>query len=302
MQSGVIIPLLVKFWPYVIGLVAGLLSYIVLSKTKEAKKPPKPTSNKDGARGQSSGGRKEACDDEDEGIEEDDEVAPAVPEDSTQHVPYNFKPISLEDSISRSVAFYEQMNERRSLRFYRKDPIPDEVIENIIKTAGTSPSGAHTEPWTYVVVTNADLKEKVREIIEGEERINYEKRMGAQWVADLKFIRTNWVKEYLTEAPALVLLFKQTHGYTLDGRKKVHYYNEISCSISAGLFLAAVHNAGLVTLTSTPLNCGPALRLLLDRPKNEKLLMLLPIGYPAHDATVPDLARKPLDEVLVRMD
>lgn len=84
-------------------------------------------------------------------------------------------------------------------------------------------------------MTNADLKEKVREIIEGEELINYEKRMGAQWVADLKFIRTNWVKEYLTEAPALVLLFKQTHGYTQDGRKKVHYYNEISCSISAGM-------------------------------------------------------------------
>ena len=126
------------------------------------------------------------------------------------------------------------MNKRRSIRFYDTKKIPDEVIENIIRTAGTSPSGAHTEPWTYVVVSDARMKEDIRGIIEDEEEINYTKRMGKQWVADLKFVKTNWVKPYLTEAPILVLLFKQVHGYTESGEKKVHYYNEISCSISLG--------------------------------------------------------------------
>ena len=126
------------------------------------------------------------------------------------------------------------MNKRRSIRFYDTKAIPDKVIENIIRTAGTSPSGAHTEPWTYVVVSDSRMKEDIRGIIEEEEEINYTKRMGKQWVADLKFVKTNWVKPYLTEAPLLVLLFKQVHGYTEDGEKKVHYYNEISCSISLG--------------------------------------------------------------------
>ena len=138
------------------------------------------------------------------------------------------------ESINRSKEFYEVMNKRRSIRFYDTKKIPDDVIQNIIRTAGTSPSGAHTEPWTYVVVSQPKLKEDIRAIIEEEEEVNYTKRMGKQWVADLKFVKTNWVKPYLTDAPMLVLLFKQVHGYTENGEKKVHYYNEISCSISAG--------------------------------------------------------------------
>ena len=227
------------------------------------------------------------------------------------------------------------MNKRRSLRFYDKKKVPDEVIRNIIRTAGTSPSGAHTEPWTYVVVSDPKTKEDIRAIIEEEEEINYTKRMGKQWVADLKFVKTNWIKPYLTDAPILILLFKQVHGYTENKEKKVHYYNEISCSISAGtnfkgreelilslifsilfvifynkspnqifsgLFLAAMHMAGLVSLTSTPLNCGPALRQLLGRPSNEKLLMLFPVGYPSKDATVPDIKRKPLEDYMVNFE
>ena len=130
--------------------------------------------------------------------------------------------------------FFEFMNQRRSIRFYSTKKIPGDVIKNIIRTAGTSPSGAHTEPWTYVVVSDSKMKENIRAIIEEEEEINYRKRMGKQWVADLKFVRTNWIKPYLSEAPVLVLLFKQVHGYTENGEKKVHYYNEISCSISLG--------------------------------------------------------------------
>jgi len=300
LQTGILAPLLVKYWPYVVAVLIGLITYKFTKKSSGAKSPTRKVAPGTSASGSNS--RKEACDDEeDEGIQDDDDIAPAL-EEELEHVPYQFTPISAEESVARSAAFYQQMNKRRSLRFYSKDPIPREVIDNVIMTAGTSPSGAHTEPWTYVVVTNQDVKEQVRDIIEEEERVNYEKRMGPQWTADLKPLRTNWVKEYLSEAPALVLLFKQTHGVTTDGRKKIHYYNEISCSISAGLFLAAVHNAGLVTLTSTPLNCGPALRILLDRPKNEKLLMLLPIGYPAQDATVPALKRKPLEEISAKLD
>ncbi|XP_062954128.1 iodotyrosine deiodinase 1 isoform X3 [Cynocephalus volans] len=165
--------------------------------------------------------------------------------------------------------------------------------------SGTAPSGAHTEPWTFVVVKDPDVKHKIREIIEEEEKINYTKRMGHRWVTDLRKLRTNWIKEYLDTAPVLILIFKQVHGFAANGKKKIHYYNEISVSIAGGILLAALQNAGLVTVTTTPLNCGPRLRVLLGRPAHEKLLMLLPVGYPSKDATVPDLRRKPLDQIMV---
>ncbi|NXS66019.1 IYD1 deiodinase, partial [Pandion haliaetus] len=166
---------------------------------------------------------------------------------------------------------------------------------------GTSPSGAHTEPWTFVVVQDPYLKHKIREIVEEEEEINYKKRMGDRWVNDLKRLRTNWIKEYLDTAPYLILIFKQVYGWLPNGKKKTHYYNEISVSIACGILLAALQNAGLYTVTSTPLNCGPQLRVLLQRPANEKLLLLLPVGYPKKDATVPALTRKPLEDIMVVM-
>eukprot|EP00064_Thunnus_orientalis_P007263 superscaffoldBa00000794_g7283 len=169
------------------------------------------------------------------------------------------------------------------------------------REAGTAPSGAHTEPWTFIVVSDPETKHQVRLIVEEEEEVNYRQRMGDKWVHDLAKLRTNWIKEYLDEAPYLILIFKQTYGILPNGKKKTHYYNEISVSISCGILLAALQNVGLVTVTSTPLNCGPQLRLLLKRPANEKLLMLLPVGYPASDATVPDLNRKPLDDIMVHM-
>ncbi|XP_048210239.1 iodotyrosine deiodinase 1 isoform X3 [Perognathus longimembris pacificus] len=164
---------------------------------------------------------------------------------------------------------------------------------------GTAPSGAHTEPWTFVVVKDRVVKHKVREIIEEEEKINYMKRMGRRWVTDVKKLRTNWVKEYLDTAPVLILIFKQVHGFAANGRRKVHYYNEISVSIACGMLLSALQNAGLVTVTTTPLNCGPRLRVLLGRPTNEKLLVLLPVGYPSQEAMVPNLRRKALDQIMV---
>ncbi|XP_023562001.1 iodotyrosine deiodinase 1 isoform X2 [Octodon degus] len=166
---------------------------------------------------------------------------------------------------------------------------------------GTAPSGAHTEPWTFVVVKDPDRKHQIREIIEEEEEINYMRRMGPRWVTDVKKLRTNWIKEYLDKAPVLILIFKQVHGFAANGKKKTHYYHEISVAIACGILLAALQNAGLVTVTTTPLNCGPRLRELLGRPPHEKLLMLLPVGYPSKEATVPDLRRKTLGEIMVKV-
>ncbi|XP_020842430.1 iodotyrosine deiodinase 1 [Phascolarctos cinereus] len=220
-------------------------------------------------------------------------------EENLEHIPFSSPRFPEHEMIKRSQEFYELLNQRRSVRFISDEPIPRQVIDNIIKTAGTAPSGAHTEPWSFVVVQDAEVKHKIRVIIEDEEEVNYKKRMGDRWVNDLKKLRTNWIKEYLDTAPFLILIFKKIYGITSSGRKKTHYYNEISVSIACGILLAALQNAGLVTVTTTPLNCGPRLRTLLDRPANEKLLVLLPVGYPRKDATVPNLKRKPLEEIMV---
>ncbi|XP_025853621.1 iodotyrosine deiodinase 1 [Vulpes vulpes] len=231
-------------------------------------------------------------------VEEDDDDWQES-EESVEHIPFSHTRYPEKEMIKRSQEFYELLNKRRSVRFISNEQIPMEVIDNVIKSAGTAPSGAHTEPWTFVIVKDLDVKHKIREIIEEEEEINYLKRMGRQWVTDLKKLRTNWIKEYLDTAPVLILIFKQVHGFAANGKRKVHYYNEISVSIACGILLAALQNAGLVTVTTTPLNCGPRLRVLLGRPANEKLLMLLPVGYPSQEATVPDLIRKPLDQIMV---
>ncbi|XP_030172445.1 iodotyrosine deiodinase 1 [Lynx canadensis] len=220
-------------------------------------------------------------------------------EEDVEHIPFSHTRYPEKEMVKRSQEFYALLSKRRSVRFISNEQVPMEVIDNVIKTAGTAPSGAHTEPWTFVVVKDPDVKHKIREIIEEEEEINYLKRMGRQWVTDLKKLRTNWVKEYLDTAPVLILIFKQVHGVAASGKRKVHYYNEISVSIACGLLLAALQNAGLVTVTTTPLNCGPRLRVLLGRPTNEKLLMLLPVGYASKEATVPNLTRKPVDQIRV---
>jgi len=214
-------------------------------------------------------------------------------------VPYKQTTYSEDEMKKRSQSFYEDINHRRSVRFFSDKDVPIEVIENCIRTAGTSPSGAHMQPWTFVVIKQADIKAQIRELIEEEEEINYKKRMSETWKKDLKRLRTNWEKPYLETAPYLVLVFKQTHGLTEDGQKITHYYTEESVGLSCGLFLAAVQHAGLVTLTSTPMNAGPKIRMLLNRGSNEKLFLLLPVGYAADDCKVPDLKRKSLDEIMV---
>uniref|UniRef100_A0A8C6J4H4 iodotyrosine deiodinase n=1 Tax=Melopsittacus undulatus TaxID=13146 RepID=A0A8C6J4H4_MELUD len=162
------------------------------------------------------------------------------PEENVAHVPFSAEHYTEAEMIQRSKMFYELLNKRRSVRFLSDEPVPREVIDNVIRTAGTSPSGAHTEPWTFVVVQDPYLKHKIREIVEEEEEINYKKRMGDRWVNDLKRLRTNWIKEYLDTAPYLILIFKQVYGWLPNGKKKTHYYNEISVSIACGILLAAL--------------------------------------------------------------
>ncbi|KOC68479.1 Iodotyrosine dehalogenase 1 [Habropoda laboriosa] len=231
----------------------------------------------------------------------EDSEEPVLPKD-LEHISYEFRRLSEVELLCRASEFYKIVAARRTIRFFSSDPVPKEVIHEIIKAAGTAPSGAHTEPWTFVAVSNQKVKEQIRYIVEREEEINYKKRMGVKWTTDLLPLKTNWIKEYLTTAPYLVLVFKQTYGILPNGKKKIHYYNEMSTSIACGILITAIQFAGLVTLTSTPLNCGPAIRNLLDRPPNEKLVVLLPVGYPAKDATVPALQRKSLSDILIEID
>ncbi|XP_074657845.1 iodotyrosine deiodinase-like [Tubulanus polymorphus] len=232
----------------------------------------------------------------DENVDEDEESS------VIEQVRYELERYSDAEMVERSAQFYQLMNSRRSVRHFSDESVPRHVIENLIRTAGTSPSGAHTEPWTYVVVSDPEMKSRIRRIVEDEEETNYRKRMGQKWVNDLKPLRTDWIKPYLDEAPYLVIVFKQVYGFTNSGQRRTHYYNEISVSISIGMFLAAAQNVGLVTVTSTPLNAGPALRVLLNRPDNEKVVCLLPVGFPAKNCTVPDLRRKCLDDIMVLID
>ncbi|XP_073952759.1 iodotyrosine deiodinase-like [Choristoneura fumiferana] len=243
------------------------------------------------------GGRERDFPDDSDG---DPILTSAIPED-TPHIPY--KPLRRSDDevLQRSREYYELMAKRRTVRMFSPEPIPDEVLDNIIMTAGTAPSGAHTEPWTFVVVQDPKVKEAIRAIVEEEEDLNYRKRMSRQWVADLRPFGTQPPKPYITDAPAILLVFRQTHSWKADNKKRMHYYSEVSVAIAAGILLAAIQYCGLVALTSTPLNCNSKLRDLLARPLNERLELLLPIGRPHQDTTVPDLHRKTLDEIMVKI-
>lgn len=229
----------------------------------------------------------------------DPSLAPPLHSPDTPLVPYRPEHLSEDHMKQRARDFYVRMNERRTIRHFKPDPVPLDIIEDIIRTAGTSPSGAHTEPWTFVVVQDHKLKVKIREIVEQEEYLNYDRRMGEKWVRDLKFIHTSHEKAYLEVAPYVILVFKQAYHTGDDGVRYAHYYYEISTAIACGILITAIHNAGLATLTSTPLNAGGALRGLLGRPENEKLMLLLPVGYPADDATVPGVKRKVLEDIMV---
>ncbi|KAL1914558.1 uncharacterized protein VTP21DRAFT_8183 [Calcarisporiella thermophila] len=201
------------------------------------------------------------------------------------------------EMVQRAREFYELMNARRSVRMFSDEPVPIEAIRDAIRTAGTSPSGAHTEPWTFVVVGDKALKQEIRRIVEQEEKVNYDRRMSRQWVKDLAPLRTNWEKEYLSVVPYIIVVFKKAYDLMPDSKRRNNYYYEQSTAIACGLLIAALHNAGMATLTSTPMNAGPDLAALLGRPEHEKVALLLPVGYPAKDCTIPNLKRKAYEEI-----
>ena len=213
-------------------------------------------------------------------------------------VPLEFERLSVDESLRRARAFYEEANRRRTTRHFSTEPVPRELIEYAIRVGGTAPSGAHQQPWTFVAVSDANLKRRMRQAAEAEEHENYNGRMPSEWIEALAPLGTDEHKAHLTDAPWVVVLFRQSYGAAEDGSKRTHYYTQESCGIAAGLFIAAVHAMGLVTLTHTPNPMG-FLAELLERPANEKAMLVMPVGYPAAEARVPNLRRKPLDEIAV---
>jgi iodotyrosine deiodinase len=213
-------------------------------------------------------------------------------------VPLQHTRLSLEESRARGAGFYAHMNRRRTTRQFSSEPVPRDLIELAIRTAGTAPSGAHQQPWTFVAVSDQSLKAQIREAAEREERAFYNGKAPQDWLDALRPLGTDEHKPHLTDAPWVVVLFRQAYGLAADGSRRTHYYTDESCGIAAGLFIAAIHTMGLVTLTHTPNPMG-FLRDLLERPKNEKAMLILPVGHPDPRATVPDIRRKSLDAIAV---
>ncbi len=196
----------------------------------------------------------------------------------------------------RAASFYEWMNRRRTCRDFSDKPIPKEVIENIVLTASTAPSGAHKQPWTFCVVSDAEIKSKIRVEAEKEEYESYNGRMPEDWKNDLLPLQTDWKKEFLDIAPYLIIVFKKSYDFDEEGKKANTYYANESCGLACGFLLAAIHSAGLVALTHTPSPMN-FLSKILNRPVNEKPYLLIPVGYAADECWVPDIKRKELDDV-----
>lgn len=227
---------------------------------------------------------------------------PYPPHDSTYpFVPYSPTRLPPDEAARRGEAFYRRMNERRSVRMFTADPVPRSLIETAVRTASTAPSGAHRQPWTFVLIGDADTKRAIRRAAEDEEKQNYVGgRLPPDWREALEPLGTDWEKPYLEIVPWIVVLFEQRFGLAADGSRLKNWYVKESVGIAAGLFIASLHEMGVATLTHTPSPMA-FLTKLLGRPKNERPFCLFPVGYPAANCVVPDLSRKPLDEVLVEV-
>jgi len=217
-------------------------------------------------------------------------------------VPLAFQRRAPEDMLARVRAYADDMHRRRTVRDFSPEPFPDEVLVEAIRAAASAPSGAHQQPWTFVIVTDPEIKQRIRDAAELEEKKSWEGRMSAEWIAALEPLGLDWHKPHLTTAPALIVVFAQAWGVAEKpaGPSRVkHYYVDESVGIAVGILLSALHLAGLATLTHTPSPMA-FLRDVLGRPVNERAYVVIPVGFPADDAVVPDLARKPLEQVLVR--
>ncbi len=203
-----------------------------------------------------------------------------------------------ESILHRSQAFFQLLERRRSIRDFSSSPVQKEVIDELIRTASTAPSGANKQPWTFCVVTDATLKKEIREAAEIEEHESYTSRMSEAWREDIRPLQTDWHKPFLEIAPYLIVVFKRVYEIMPDGSKRNNYFANESVGLACGMLLAAIHHAGLVALTHTP-NPMNFVSRILKRPENERPFLLIPVGYPADDAYVPDLKRKTLPEIAV---
>lgn len=210
-------------------------------------------------------------------------------------IPYARETYPPEEMIQRSDEFYQWLDSRRTVREFSSEPVPREVIDNIIRSASTAPSGAHKQPWTFCVVSDPEMKRKIRIAAEKEEYENYHRRMSEEWLRDLAPIGTDHHKPFLETVPYLIVVMKK--AYEMDGNTKQNtYYVNESVGLACGMLLAAIHHAGLVALTHTP---SPMifLKRILNRPKNEQPFLLIPVGKPAEQMTVPNLTRKTLEQI-----
>jgi nitroreductase len=219
-----------------------------------------------------------------------------VPE---RFVPHRFERLSEKAMRERSAAFLAAARRRRTVRSYATEAIPLDVVETAVAAAATAPSGANQQPWTFVLVTDPELKRTIRAAAEEEERRSYGGRMPSEWLQALEPLGTSADKPHLEDAPVLIVVFEQAYGLASTGEKRKHYYVRESVGIAVGLLIAALNDAGLASLVHTPSPMG-FLREVLDRPANERAYLVLAVGYPAEDATVPMIPKKALDEVIVR--
>lgn len=207
-----------------------------------------------------------------------------------------YEEISQDEMNRRSERFYELMKRRRSVRDFSSRPVPRQIIERAIQTAGTAPNGANLQPWHFAVAESSDIKKKIREAAEEEERVFYNKRAPDEWLEKLAPLGTDEHKSYLEMAPYLIAVFSQSYGLDEKGNKEKHYYVKESVGIACGMLITALHSAGLATLTHTPSPMG-FLSNILERPSQERPYLLIVTGYPSEDAKVPSITKKPLSDI-----
>jgi iodotyrosine deiodinase len=225
-----------------------------------------------------------------------------TPTHGQPYSPTPYRPYRMPADASLRVAadLRERMNQRRTVRAFSADPVPEQVVLDAIAVAASAPSGAHQQPWTFVLVTDPTVRAKIRTAAEAEEQRSYEGRLGTEWLSALQPLGTDACKPHLTDAPYLIVVFEQRFYLDEDGESHKHYYVDESVGIAVGMLLTTLHLSGLAALVHTP-SPMKFLAEVLGRPRNEKAFAVIPVGYPAADAVVPDLVRKSLDQVVVRV-
>jgi len=225
--------------------------------------------------------------------------------DKAQFQSLDFDYLTSGEQLSASTAFMNRMLKRRTVRDFSSKPVPMQLIENAIRVAGSAPSGANQQPWTFVVVSDPELKHKIRIAAEEEEKESYSRRMSQEWLDALAHLGTDWQKPHIEDAPHLIIVFRKPYEIEIDPdtgeeHKIKHYYSDESVGIAVGFLLAALHLSGLATLTHTP-SPMKFLSEVVGRPSHERAFVLIPVGYPVDDAQVPVISKKSLDEIMIRL-